>query len=477
MKHLFPETVFSRITTVLENTFAFHVTKTRWGEIEKAILEAAAASGRPPGLVAELAAEAACPADILDMLVRHVTVGETYFFRHPEQFLAVEKSILPRLVGERRASGTKRLAFWSAGCSSGEEAYSLAILVAKTIPDYADWDISIVASDINGRSLETAGTGTYREWSFRGLDEAFKSMWFDVAAHEPGLGEYSQLFVIKPEIRRMVKFLSLNLAQASWSAPDFPALRFDIVFCRNVLMYFPRSMALDILRHLRLHMANGACLAVAPSEASMAHAAGFGTLRFSDCSLFLAGEEKRAHEDKPAPQTKANRATTVAAAAPLAQHHHHGTQAIKPPVAAILPPQPFVPTTQTLAQQAHAAADSGNLDRAWELVRQALAQDPTDPAAHYLHAVMSMEKGNFDEAHDSLTRTLFLHPDYVPALIAIGNVTRRLGRHVEATRHFRNAVQVLEAMEPSAIIPESEGITAGSLLQMAKALREVKKQS
>ncbi len=386
----------------------------------------------------------------------------------------MEKSILPRIAAERRAAGTKRLALWSAGCSTGEEAYSLAILVVKAIPDFKDWDISIVATDINSKSLETARTGSYREWSFRGLDDAFKSTWFDAAVTESGPGEYSQLFLIRPEIKRMVTFSSLNLARHSWPAPEFPAVRFDIVFCRNALMYFPRSVALDILRHLRAHMADGGCLAVAPSEASIAHAAGFATLRFSDCSLFLAGEEKRAREAKPAPQAKASRAATVAAAAPLFRQPPAWIPAEKPSAPIILPAEP---ASQTLARQAHEAANAGNTALAWELVRHAMAHDPTDHAAHYLYAVLSMEKGDFDEAQKALTRTLFLHPDYIPALIAIGNVTRRQGRHAESARHFRNAVQLLEALDPASVIPESEGITAGSLLQMAKALREVEKQS
>lgn len=475
MKHHFPDSVLSRITGTLEGRYAFHVTKTRWGELEKAILEAAAASGRTPEQIAQLAAEAACPADILDILVRHVTVGETYFFRHPEQFTAVETSILPELIAGRRMAGAKRLTVWSAGCSTGEEAYSLAIMLVKAIPDHKDWDISIVATDINTKSLETARAGAYREWSFRGLDDAFKSTWFDAVVPDDARGEYSRFYRVKPEIRAMVKFSSLNLAQGNWSASELPSAGFDLVFCRNVLMYFPRAVALDILRHIRGRMIEGACLAVAPSEASMAHASGFRTLRFSDCSLFR----------KTAPQPKATRATTIAvtvtAAAPPARHSPYAAKAAKPADRAspIPPPQPVTttPRVHSLAEQAHAAANAGNLQLAEELVKSALAATPTDYAAHYLYAVMSMEKGELNEAYSALTSTLFLHPDFVPALIAIGNVTRQQGRHEEAARHFRNAVHVLEKMDPGTIIPESEGIQAGSLLQMAKALRDVEKQS
>jgi len=450
MKHHFPEAVLSRITEVLEGKFAFHVAKTSWGDLEKAITEAAAISGLSPEKIAALATEATCPDHILKIFVQHVTIGETYFFRYPEQFIALEQSILPTLVASRRTAGLRRIAVWSAGCSSGEEAYSLAMLLVRAIPDYREWEITIIATDVNEKALETAEKGAYGDWSFRGLDEAFKSLYFDPVSGKETRIKLPPVYRVKPEIRSMVRFSQLNLAQASWTESAVSDMHFDIVFCRNVLMYFQQAVAKDILRHIHEYLAVGGCLAVAPIEAFTAQGAGFSTQRFSDCLLFWKMEKKSVRKIQPAAEPK------MAA----------------PPLSAVAPS-----TTPSLTVQAYTAANAGDLKLAGDLTEQALSRDITDASAHYLHAVLAMESGNIDEAHRALMRTLFLNSDFIPAMLMMGNVTSRQGRHAEAARHFRSAAQVLRSMDPAAVVPDSEGHTADSLLQMATALYEAEKQS
>ena len=108
---------------------------------------------------------AARDARVLDDLVVELTVGETYFFRNEPQFQALEQHILPELIARRRPS--RQLRLWSAGCASGEEPYSLAILLERLLPDLADWHILILATDINPQVLARAKRGCYGEWSFR----------------------------------------------------------------------------------------------------------------------------------------------------------------------------------------------------------------------------------------------------------------------------------------------------------------------
>ena len=476
MKYHFPEAVLSRITEVLEGKFAFRVAKTCWGDLEKAIAEAAATSGFTPEKIAALATEASCPDYILKIFVQHLTIGETYFFRYPEQFVALEQSILPTIVASKRAGGVRRIAVWSAGCSSGEEAYSLAMLLTRAIPDYREWEITIIATDINEKALETAKKGIYGDWSFRGLDEAFKLVYFDPVSGKEASVKLPRAYRVKPEIRNMVRFSQLNLAQPSWTESAASGMYFDIVFCRNVLMYFQQAVALDILRHLREHLAAGGCLAVAPIEASAAQGAGFSAQRFSDCSLF-GEEEKSIRKIQSAVKQKIFSTEEVAAVVPLPRDKTTTASAPAPKMAAT-PLSSLAPrSAPSLTVQAYAAANAGNLELAGELLEQALTRDATDYSAHYLRAVLAMESGNIDEAHSALEKALFLHPDFIPAMLMIGNVTRWQGRHAEAARHFRSAAQVLRSMDPAAVVPDSECLTAGSLLQIATALYEAEKQS
>ena len=102
----------------------------------------------------------------IEVLASHLTVGETYFFREKKSLAVLENHILPELIRSRRERG-RRLRIWSAGCASGEEAYTLAILLHRAIADLKDWQIHILATDINPKALQKATRGLYGKWSFR----------------------------------------------------------------------------------------------------------------------------------------------------------------------------------------------------------------------------------------------------------------------------------------------------------------------
>src|ERR1700677_3592051 len=107
----------------------------------------------------------------------HLTIGETYFFREKKAFDALAEHVLPELIRRRRGRN-QRLRLWSAACSTGEEPYSLAILVRQLLPDWRDWSVTILATDINERSLQRAAAGIYGEWSFRESAAGVKERYF-----------------------------------------------------------------------------------------------------------------------------------------------------------------------------------------------------------------------------------------------------------------------------------------------------------
>ena len=137
----------------------------------------------------------------IEMLARRLTVGETYFFRHPDVFDILKEQFLPKLIDSRRGSD-QRLRIWSAGCASGEEPYSLAILLSELIPDLKDWDVDLVATDINPRVLQKGSAGVYTEWSFRGTPLWTRHRYFT---------KTKEGYEILPEIKKMVRFTYHNL--------------------------------------------------------------------------------------------------------------------------------------------------------------------------------------------------------------------------------------------------------------------------
>lgn len=466
------------VRDAIERKYALTVSKGRLADLERGLARIAAERGISVEIAAELAIREVSgdgTAGLLDSLVRSVTIGETYFFRHPDQFRALESEIIPGLVRARladpdRGIGKPSLSIWSAGSSSGEEAYSLAISVSRVLGEsvldpflHAAWDIQVIGTDINRESLDIAGRGAYREWSFRGVAEADRAPWFEADGTE---------FRVRDFLRRITRFSLLNLADGVWPETSLPDRRFDIVFCRNVLMYFPRGTAIRILSKIRERMSPDGWLAVAPSEVPIAHEAGFHAVRFSGCTLFSSEARRRGRREQvPAvPAAAARTAATRGAAAPVVAAPPAAAAAAKPPRS----PLRAHDHADVLLQKARAAADSRDFATAGKIVAELMAHDSTDYRAHLLKAIVAMESGDDREAMASLTRTLFLRPDSVPALVSMGNLLRASKFDAEAIRHFDAAIRVLKGMDPGAVVPDSEGIAAGTFLSLAYALRGTK---
>jgi len=204
-------------------------------------------------------------------------VGETYFFRERKTFDALAQRILPDLICRRRGR-EQRLRLWSAACSTGEEPYSLAILVQQLLPDWRDWHVTILATDINPRFLQKAAAGVYGEWSFRESPSWFKERYF--TRTQDGR------FAVDPQIRNCVSFAPMNLAPRllSFAATDTNAM--DVIFCRNVLMYFTPAHARKVVENLRDALTDNGWLAVSPTECSQALFSRFVAVNFPDTILY-----------------------------------------------------------------------------------------------------------------------------------------------------------------------------------------------
>src|SRR3990172_9280016 len=193
-------------------------------------------------------------------LASHLTVGETYFFRDPALFEALENQILPSLIAARRAQGMLQLRLWSAGCATGEEPYSLAIILDRLLPDRSRWALTVLATDINLEALHVAQQGGYRQWSFRNTPEWVRTRYFH---HRDG-----ETFEAAPDIRQTVVFAPLNLNDGSYPSVVTNTVAMDLIFCRNVLMYFTPQAQRATVARLREALLTGGWLVVSPAEAS-----------------------------------------------------------------------------------------------------------------------------------------------------------------------------------------------------------------
>lgn len=370
----------------------------------------------------------------LHALAQHLTIGETYFFREGATLDVLSQRILPELIEQRRGRRDYSLRLWSAACSSGEEAYTLAILLRQLLPDWKDWRITLLATDINGRALARARDGVYGEWSFRTMPPLLRERYF--------MRLSKNHFSVRPEIRERVTFCQLNLAAPS---PSVDTRAMDIVLCRNVLMYFAPEQAQQVVQTLHDSLMDGGWLAVSPSECSQTLFSRFKVVNFPDAILY----RKDAPAQKPAPLIEPAR--------------------LQPPPPR---PKPLLPerTPAKIAQRARELANQGDLAEAVKWSERWTVADKTEPAAHYLHASVLEGMGKHSAARRAFLSSLYLQPDFALAHFALGNLERREQRPALARRHFENAQRLLRTRSADEILPEGDGLTVGVLLAILTSL-------
>ena len=203
-RHL-SERLLTGLSEFVTERFGLHFPRKRWHDLERRICVTARELGcKDTGECLRLFLEAEPTPAQVEVLARQLTIGETYFFREQKSFELLERSILPELIAARRGK-EQRLRLWSAGCSTGEEPYSLAILLSRLLPDLKEWNVTILATDLNPHSIGKATRGVYSDWSFRGTPPWLRERYF--SRH----GENG--YAIAAAIRKMVTFACLNLAE------------------------------------------------------------------------------------------------------------------------------------------------------------------------------------------------------------------------------------------------------------------------
>ncbi len=166
--------------------------------------------------------------------INSVTTNLTAFFRENHHFEHLTNKVFPELLEKNQE--TRRIRIWSAGCSTGEEPYSLAITVKQFFANYPEWDVKILATDIDTSVIEKASQGIYTEERIEGLDTNLVKEWF-----VKGKGEKKGMIKVRRELQELISFRQLNLLQ-EWPIKG----PMDILFCRNVVIYFDKPTKIEL---------------------------------------------------------------------------------------------------------------------------------------------------------------------------------------------------------------------------------------
>ncbi len=419
----------------------------------------------------------------LRYLVGQLTVGETHFFRNRPQFEALRRHILPELIKKRR-SRSRHLRIWSAGCSTGEEPYSLAMLVLQLLPDIADWSVSILATDINETALEAARAGFYRDWSFRDVDEYYRRRFF--TPEDRG-------WQISDEVISMVQFRYLNLADDLYPAAVTRTDSLDLVVCRNVMIYFNRELSVAITKRFFRCLEEGGYLLVGHSEHSeLVH--GEFLRRLSGGAIFYKKEapgESWEQAIKPRFRGSGRPAGNLLTASESG-FRKRGDQ--RPPS-----------TEETVEfERAVTAYRTMRMEESLDIFRAIVAKNADNERARYMIALLLANAGKLDEAEAQvqdllevnslhlegiyllamicrvrgegereiaqLKKTVFLDKEFVLGHFQMGVYYLRKGNGRLARRSLQNVLNLLDGREDSAVLDGVEGLSVGRLRGSIEAL-------
>ncbi|MDO9548672.1 MAG: CheR family methyltransferase [Candidatus Marinimicrobia bacterium] len=492
-----PEPLLAQLCQFLENKMGLAFPARRWPELDRKItLLAQKSTCKDAPAYCDWLFSNALSKSQIEELARQLTIGETYFYRDRKSYHVLEQYVLPVIIESRRNQG-KYLRIWSAGCASGEEPYTIAIILRQLIPDIAEWNIHILATDINPDFLEKARKGIYTQWSFRDVPESFQTKYFE----EIGKNKYR----ILPGICDMVHFEYLNLAEDIYPSLTNNTNAMDIIFCRNVMIYFSQNLIGRIAQKFFHSLVEQGYLIVSPVEVSQTLAQTYETVRFQNVTLYRRN-----------PNAAKNKVAIGKEARPIYPAFIHPQPLAKPTQVTVIPeaiqpvisePAKKIPDREKLVvpedkfyQDAlvayeqgnyHAAesvlkeiisakkhhlpaiilltkvnANLGRLDEALQLCREALEIDKLDPMLHYLQATILAELGDQPASIAALKKTIYLDPDFVLAHFYLGNVNLQLRQTSNARRYFQNALAILSKRAPEEILLASEGMTAGRLKEI-----------
>jgi chemotaxis protein methyltransferase CheR len=195
----------------------------------------------------------------LRQLLNEITIGETCLFRSQPQLDALRKVILPELVAEKTKQITRRMRIWSAGCSTGEESYTLAMnMLEEGDRLLKGWTIEIVATDLNDRSVETAKAGIYGDYALRNTSDYYKRKYFSTVDEKR--------LQVRPEVKKLISFSRLNLQDDS---KMLFMKGMDLVFCCNVLIYFDGASKSKVINHFFSNLNFGGYFFLGTSESLM----------------------------------------------------------------------------------------------------------------------------------------------------------------------------------------------------------------
>ena len=377
-------------------------------------------------------------------LLPHVTIKESFLFRHPQHFAALAGTILPRLAA---AHGRERaIRVWSAGCANGEEPTTLAIVLAEC-GALAGREWSVLATDVDEEALAAARAGAFGQRAVSQVPAHLRSRY---------LARRGELFETVPAIARRIEYRTLNLVREP--LPVEPG-SFDVIFLRNVLIYFRPESQRRVAAAVARALAPDGVLFLGPAETLWQISGELEPVDLEECFCYRLPAHPPEKTGDRAPGSGLRNETTTRTPKvavrlqprprPVAERRGATVEDVATEVPGSVPvartPDPGRVGTRERLGAAVAALAEGLSDRAGELLNQALLADPADAVAHGLEGFIHDVSGRTQMAVPSYRAALFLDPALYQVRLLLADALRRLGNSARATLEYREVMATLAA--------------------------------
>lgn len=430
-----------------------------------------------------------------------VTIGETYFFRNKHSFDVLMWSILPEIIQRKIQGKDKSICVWSAGCSNGDEAYSIAIAIIETLPDYKDWNISVFGTDLNRQSITRAKEGIYTKKSVSHLPQEYIDKYFQKRGDN---------FILDDSIKGMVNFESHNLAKDPFFLEGMQNL--DIIFCRNVTIYFDFETTKRIINSFYNCLSPGGYLFIGHAETLWQVTDKFMPIEFAQAFVYKK-ELKFREEIKPFigvpeigidefsfitgfPSADAvdNNAAAASKEAPAKEVKKEKKpakeEALYKKAVGFIADKDYGQAMQLLDKitengtdyipayfaKANIFANQAQYKQAIEELKKIIEVDNLFVEAYYLLGVLFYKTDDLDSAEKQFEKVIYVDQGVELAYYNLGNIYLCQKKLVQAENKFKNALSLLEKKSPEEQIRFGEDIDPDFLRRACrKNIEEIKR--
>ncbi len=493
-KPVLHETVLNELTNSIQESMGLFFAKDKWGDLERGLLSIHDQLGYRDieSLAVNIINNLISTAE-KEALASALTIGETYFFREMNSLNAFEYTILPELI----KAGNRRIRIWSAGCASGEEPYTIAMILKKALPDIDSYDISILATDINMKFIRKALSGIYTRWSFRDVPHWIIDKYF--------IRRDENEFELADEIKKMATFSYLNLMDDSFPSLLNDTNAMNVIFCRNVLMYFSGETIKKVTHKFLNSLDEGGYFIVSQTELSEYYFNEFHSVRSSGGIVYRKVSDKKQKELFTPESAPASHKKHAAAGSSLKRFIFSERSSPAPP-AEPLPEKSGIKTSakndidlirdlydkgdydaamsrliplvsaeknnsEALTLLARVYANKGKLGDALKYCMDAVAADSMNPSNHFLIASIYKETGVHDQAVSALRKAIYLNSDFIMAYYTLGILLLGQNNRKDAEKNLDTALSLLKNFKSDQFVPESEGIPAGRLIEIIESVK------